>query len=1001
MGMPEYKEVEKFLIEKLENLGWFYVPGDELGRADFKDPLIEKSVVSAIERINPFRLHEKDVSFALSKLRSEGFGHEGHKKVLDYFKHGIPVNLEKQGTIAYLKLFDFKNPENNEFIVSNQVIYHGNGNTRADVVLYVNGIPLVLIECKNPEDPASNWKLAFRQIKSYERLVPELFKFVQIGVAAEATARYFPIVPWDNSPRIYEWKEDDRDPLEAIACMLSPDRILDIIRNFFFIREEHGEITKVIARYMQYRAANRIVERVISHLNGEDDRDHGLIWHWQGSGKTLTMIFAAHKLFYAEELENPTIFFVVDRRELETQLSDEFSALHIVSAETIESINHLKKVVSHDNFKGKRGIFITLIQKFSPEKLKEVNDFVESNKGETIADRKNVILFIDEAHRNQYGIHASQMKAIFKNGFAFAFTGTPISKLYRDTYEEFAYPPEELYLDKYFITDSIREGFTLKIVYQPRLTVHHLKKDLLNAFLEQKIYDEFPEYVKEDVDKELSEKINNIKVFLEDENRIKEICRDIADHFSENLDGRFKALVVAGSRNACLIYKKYLQEFLPEHYVEVVMTASVHEGGLKGIYAQEARRIYGDSDMSVVKRKIVDSYKNKDFPRILIVTSMLLTGFDAPILKTMYLDKPLKEHRLLQAIARTNRPYIDENGEEIKGYGEIIDYVGVLYDLKKAFAIYNEEDIEGALWNIERLKEEFEQMMEEVLSFFPGIEREFEREAFISAVELLTSEHGRAKEFIDKYRTLRKLYELLGADPAKIKYLEDYKWLTGVYSYYIKLVQPEKNAGEIKKYFRRTLDLIHKTTVLEKIEKSFPELVLDAENIEKLLKSLESKKEKAAAVVFVLRNLVLVEKTGKPIYESLVEKVERLVEMWRMKVKDYDEIIKRGLECYKEAKKTDERQRKLGLSDIEYAILLKIEETTGKIGGFEEMVKQLVNDIGENLFEGWYAQETVKKYVERRIRRLVRKIKSQFGLSMEEMNDLFDKIWNAVKYYGV
>ena len=167
------------------------------------------------------------------------------------------------------------------------------------------------------------------------------------------------------------------------------------------------------------------------------------------------------------------------------------------------------------------------------------------------------------------------------------------------------------------------------------------------------------------------------------------------------------------------------------------------------------------------------------------------------------------------------------------------------------------------------------------------------------------------------------------------------------------------------------------------------------------MKSLESKKEKAAAVVFVLRNLVLVEKTGKPIYESLVEKVERLVEMWRMKVKDYDEIIKRGLECYKEAKKTDERQRKLGLSDIEYAILLKIEETTGKIGGFEEMVKQLVNDIGENLFEGWYAQETVKKYVERRIRRLVRKIKSQFGLSMEEMNDLFDKIWNAVKYYGV
>ena len=235
-----------------------------------------------------------------------------------------------------------------------------------------------------------------------------------------------------------------------------PETLLNIIRNYLFIRIERGATTKVITRYMQYRAAEQISSRVLNNIEGKDPKNKGLIWHWQGSGKTLTMIFAANKLYRHPELQNPTVFFVVDREELETQLSDEFNALDITKPEVVDSIYALRKIIQHDEYRGKRGIFITLIHKFRPEELSELQKELDvlSKTRETIQTRKNVILFIDEAHRTQYGTLAAQMNEILKNAEAYAFTGTPIAKTGRDTYGQFSYPPEEKYLDKYFMTDS-------------------------------------------------------------------------------------------------------------------------------------------------------------------------------------------------------------------------------------------------------------------------------------------------------------------------------------------------------------------------------------------------------------------------------------------------------------------------------------------------------------------------------------------------------------------
>ena len=307
--------------------------------------------------------------------------------------------------VKYVLLFDFEELDNNEFIVSRQVIYHGRDDIRTDIMLYINGIPLVEIECKNPASFSENWFDAYKQIKDYEKTVPELYKYVQIGVAAEQTAMYFPIVPWQEEIKVNPWKEGEKDSIDSTIEMLSKDVLMDIIRNFIFFRVEMGNATKIIARYMQYRAARKIVSRVSANLRGEDEKNKGLIWHWQGSGKTLTMIFAAHKLYHLKNLENPSIFFIVDRIELEEQLYTEFNSLDIVKPEIIGSIHELRRVLKHDDGKGKRGIMITLIHKFRVEELSELQKELEelSKQKETILTRKNVVAFIDEGHRSQYG----------------------------------------------------------------------------------------------------------------------------------------------------------------------------------------------------------------------------------------------------------------------------------------------------------------------------------------------------------------------------------------------------------------------------------------------------------------------------------------------------------------------------------------------------------------------------------------------------------------------
>jgi len=1019
MVFREVHLVEDYIVQRLQEKGWRFVPADDLERDSYEEPLLIPNLVRALKRVNrEAEVGNGEINKIINELKLTGTGVEGAKRILNFYKFGVPVKFEKEKVVKYVQLFDFGEIENNEFIITRQVYYQGKDRIRTDIILYVNGIPLVDIECKNPANISESWFNAYKQIKDYERIVPELYKYIQIGVAAESQVRYFPIVPWQEDVKTYEWRNVGNNPpsppfskggkggifskrgeegIDSLFEMLSPDTLLDIVKNFLFFRVEFGNATKVITRYMQYRAANRMVERVIGNLKGEEEKNRGLIWHWQGSGKTLTMIFAANKLYYMKHLENPTIFFIVDRIELEDQLYTEFYALDIVEPEIIGSVWELNETLKFDDYRSKRGIFIILIHKFRPEELKEVHGELEkiSKRKETIMNRKNVIAFVDEGHRTQYGLLAAQMKAVLKNAFFFALTGTPISKRGRDTYVEFSYPPEEPYLDRYFITDSIKDGFTVKIVYQPRLEKDvHLNKDQLEAFWETEL-EELSEEIREDIEEKVKKRLNAIKLVLENPFRIKTIAEDIAQHFKDNIDGKFKAMVVAGSRHACDIYKKELDKHLPKEYSEIVMTFIERDKPEFLQYVAEAKVRYGGRDIGDIRKDVIEKFKEEEFPKILIVTDMLLTGFDAPILQVMYLDKLLKEHRLLQAVARTNRPLKD-----LKEAGVVIDYVGILKEFKKAFEIYSEEDIKGALFSYDSFKEDFVTLIKEILEMLKEVSRDYERETLLRAIEVLTSDEEREKEFVEKYKNLRKTFELLGPDEVKLEYFEDYKWISAIYAFYMKtVVQKPAYDGYVEKYYDKTIRFVHRATEIEKLERELPAIAFDKEYLEKLEERVKSRKEKAANILFTLNRLVLVERHRNPVYESLAEKVERLLEMWREKTKDYEKIYTEGVKAIGEINQLLTRQKSLKFSDLEYSILLELERRFKK-DGFERLVKDLTKSLEKYMFLGWFNQITVKKEVEREIRKFVRGMKGKYSLSLDEMNDLHTKLLESVNNYG-
>jgi type I restriction enzyme R subunit len=966
---------------------------NEKRKDDFEQPLVIEDLKTALRRVNScYELTDADLDYVVTSLRTISTNIEGIRVFLDRFRNGFVVPLQKEGEERILRLFDLESGKNS-YVVTRQFKVEGlKANIRADIVLLVNGIPLVLIECKSSTAEVT-WADAYRQIKRYEREAPELFKYVQFSVATDGIeTRYFPnsykdenkdlLSIWkDPYPHNFETKDELRD---TVYGLLSKEHILDLIENFTFIKKEKDKSTKIMTRYMQFRASNKIFQRVINSLTGKAKTKNGLIWHWQGSGKTYSMAFAAWKLYHSPDTKNPSIFVMVDRKKLEGQIEDDFSFIG-VPIEKIDSIRELIETLRWGR-EGKRGIFLVTIEKFRP---KEFNQLKKVGRKLEI-ERENVIVLADEVHRTQYGKFATMVRSIFKNSFVFGFTGTPLSKKERNTFRWFC-PKDELYLDRYSMLDALEDGFTVALSYEAKLPNYHLKKEQLQDFL--RFQEEEIRTLSSTEQKVLRRKINLTKAYVKQPHRLQEISDNISKHFKDMVEQtQLKALLVTIDRETCASYKKLLDQHLPTEYSEVIMTFSANDKPkIKGYY-EKMRKKYGTTDVKDMHQTIIENFKTRTEPRILIVTDMLITGFDAPNLWTMYLDKPLREHRLLQAIARTNRPF------QNKKFGLIVDYIGVLAELEKAFEKFEASDSKAlrvVIRKLDKEKELFEKLLINALQLFKTVKRENTRQSLQSALNILIDLET-AKRFEKTMKELMRSYEMLSGDPFLRPYLLDYSWLVKIYIAYYKRFR-RKGVDEIKvdELSKKTIQLIQETIDVKEIDESYPTVAIDEEYI-KLLKKLAPKTSGAAIDLFPPMLIEVRNHPNSPFFINLGKEIERVYEEFRTRKIETAKAVQKLLEFSGNIVEWKKEEKEIGkkkypLYEAIKLVIPQIEKQKSKA-----FIANLLGQLTTRnlIFKGWQSQRDIRRKVRAETRLLLLK---EFREHKNKLDDLTEGIFIALE----
>jgi len=1003
MTYSEKGTVEDFIIRELKKLGWTAVTQKEMeakrkGRLD--EPLVLEDLSNSVRKLNPdIEFSNADLDFIAVSLRTIPSNLEGIRRFLDIFRNGLVIPIQKENKEKVVRLFDLENLENvdkNGFVVTNQFKLEGSkGNIRADIVLLVNGIPLVCIECKSPTHENVDWTTAYTQIKRYERQAPELFKYVQYSIATDGIkTRYFPNgFNEENKDFLSEWKdphpfkaEDFKEDIlkSTVYGLLSKSNLLDLIENFTFIRKETDKSTKIMTRYMQFRASEKIYRRVINTLEKKENSKFGLIWHWQGSGKTYTMAFSAWKLYHSPEAERPSIFVVVDRKNLEEQIEKDFGFIQ-VPIEKIEHVDDLIEVLKWGK-EGKRGIFLVTIEKFRPKEFAKL----KKESGKIEIKRENVIVLADEVHRTQYGKFRTVMKSVFKKAFIFGFTGTPLSKPERNTFQKFC-PRGELYLDRYSMLDALKDGFTVELSYEPKLPEYHLNETQYRQFV--KFEEEELKTRSKAEQNEIRKKVKVIVAFVKKKERIEAITEDIARHFKDIVEPTgLKAMVVTIDRDACIRYKNALDQILPSNCSEIVMTFNANDKEPIRPYFDKLSEKYATKDPKEIHDKIIERFKEGKELKILIVTDMLITGFDAPVLWTMYLDKPLKEHRVLQAIARTNRPYLN------KKFGLIIDYIGVLAEMQKAFQKFEAseaKDIRVVIRQLDKEKDEFRELLQKALKTFESVKKEDTRESLESAMNALVNPEA-AKQFETTMRALIKSYEMLSGDEFLEPYLSDYTWLAKIFVAYNKRFK-KKDMDELKiiELSKKTFQLIQQTIDVNQIEDTYPTLRIDAEYVEALKKSKPRTTGAAIDVITNIQNEVRTH-SSSPFFLNLSGEVERTYEELRTRKIDTEEAVRKALEFSEKITRWKSEENEIGKDKYPLYEALKTvlpDAEKQKAIVFINRLKDHLENFGL-LFEGWQLQRDVRRKVKAETRFI---LLADYKEHRDKIDDLTEQLFAAME----
>ena len=758
----EHKTVQARILAYAQEIGWNVVSREEAERRRVFDPelppaerarnqtlFFDDLLDAKVRGFNP-RYAEPEGALP-GKFRHLHNDIYGNREFVEHLRNRGKFFDHEEKRERDLILIDYENPARNTYEVTEEWAFHnGHYGTREDVVFLINGIPVLVIECKNANKDEAI-ALGVDQIRRYHRETPELFITQQLFTATDAIGFSYG-VSWNTVRRnIFNWKDDSVGKLEEkVKSFCAIPQVLAFLKDYIIFAEKDEELNKYILRQHQTGAVEATVSRAL-----DPKRSRGLIWHTQGSGKTFTMIKAAERLFRAPEADKPTILLMIDRNELEDQMLKNLSALGLGNLEHAESIARLNQLLRDDY----RGIIVTMIHKFR-------------DMPADLNLRKNIYVLIDEAHRTTAGDLGNFLMAGLPNATFIGFTGTPVDKTVygKGTFKTFGCEDDQGYLHKYSIADSIEDGTTLPLYYQlapNELLVPHetLDKEFLSLAEAEGVADI------EELNKIL-ERAVNLKNFLKGKERIKQVAAFVAKHYTENVEPLgYKAFLVGVDREACALYKHALDQILSPEYSEVVYTGNNNDSALLKEFHLDSKK----------ERQIRKSFGKLDQqPKILIVTEKLLTGFDAPVLYAMYLDKPMRDHTLLQAIARVNRPYENEAQEMVKPHGFVLDFVGIFDKLEKALA-FDSKEINAIIKDLKLLKILFQEKMQtKAPAYLRLIERNFNDKDIDTLIEHFRDPERR-KEFFKEYKEIEMLYEIISPDAFLRPFLDDFTTLSAIY----------------------------------------------------------------------------------------------------------------------------------------------------------------------------------------------------------------------------
>ncbi len=944
MKFNEQYTIENHVIKFIrEKLGYEYIPAEEFSklRTFENEYIINSHLLDAVKKINGIEEDEaQSVVREVKKL-------DTNEAFLIVLRNGINLKDQKTGTFRDYKIIDFDIPENNHFVVTNQFYFEGvMENIRTDVLVFLNGLPICDIEAKSPTASASvNFENAIDQIKRYEKVAPKLFLPNAFNIATDGLKTVYGTT---YAPKQYflTWREDPRAPKKmfdeeldtTLFFLLEKNRILDLFKNFIVFEKEKEQTVKKIARYQQYYATNKIVERVKA---GEQKK--GLIWHTQGSGKSLTMFFAAWKLRFEPTLKNPKVFILVDRVDLDDQIYETFVNCGGENVIRVESRRDLEKKIKGAD----RGIFISTIQKFS--ELEEI----ENIEG-------NIIVLSDEAHRDNEGISAIKMRNAFKSAFFFGFTGTPIDKLTLNTHRNFGEEGER-YLDYYSIQQAIDDGATLPVTYEARLSKFFIDEEQV-----EKQFDVLTAGLSDAQKELLTKKYGKKEALIKLDLRTEAVAKDIVEHYKLYvLPNGFKAQIVCYDREATAKYKDLLDKLVPAEWSEVVYSSgdpNSDRDDLKKYNTNKQKR-----------EKVIDQFKDSTHPlKLLLVCDMLLTGFDAPIEQVMYLDKPLRDHNLLQAIARTNRVYPN------KGCGKIIDYYGVTKNLYAALD-FDESVVDSAMIDIGRLKKDFEKVLDEVMGLFEGVNIEDPSiDNLRRCLKIFIDNLSKQQFFKDKYARLKILFEILSPDPFLMQYLRKFEWITSFYLAFVKEFRPEGiDAFSLAEYGEKIKKLIQEKIDYEGITKNFRELRVNELYVLERLEKMNDE-EKALNLEKMLKREISINIDTHPYFKKFSERLGAIRQEFEKHQIDLAERIKKYYELLKDIKKKTEEADELGYTLHEYGLYVISEEFV-KVSDPEtlkEFIKKMTAQLEAVLDNGWQdssKREEFLKEVKRTLQELILK----------------------------